>query len=128
MAEAGYADGFPLTIGAGASDYALARVVAAARASGLQVLDGPYARLGDDLGLVLSARRALEHGYDGKWVIHPSQIEPVNRIFTPSPTDLERAKRLLEAATQAARFEGELVDEASRKLAEALLRRAELLA
>ena len=113
-----------LTIGAGASDYALARVVAAARASGLQVLDGPHARLGDDVGLVLSARRALEHGYDGKWVIHPSQIEPVNRIFTPSPADLERASRLLEAADRAARFEGELVDEASRKLAESLLRRA----
>jgi citrate lyase subunit beta/citryl-CoA lyase len=116
-----------LTIGAGTSDYALARVVAVARASGLQVLDGPYARLGDDLGLVLSARRALEHGYDGKWVIHPSQIAPVNRVFTPSPADLERAKRILEAATGAARFEGELVDEASRKLAESLLRRAEVL-
>ena len=117
-----------LTIGAGASDYALARVVAAARASGLQVLDGPHARLGDDLGLVLSARRALEHGYDGKWVIHPSQIEPVNRIFTPSPADVERAKRLLDTSGGAARFEGELVDEASRKLAAALVRRAELLA
>ena len=117
-----------LTIGAGTTEYALARVVAAARASGLQVLDGPHARLGDDLGLVLSARRALAHGYDGKWVIHPSQIEPVNRIFTPSPADLERAQRLLDAATGAARFEGELVDEASRKLAESLLRRGELLA
>src|SRR3954451_15853156 len=116
-----------LTIGAGASDYALGRVAAAARASGLQVLDGPHARLGDDLGLVLSARRALEHGYDGKWVIHPSQIQPVQRIFTPSPADLERAQRLLEAATGAARVDGELVDEASRKLAESLLRRAELL-
>jgi citrate lyase subunit beta/citryl-CoA lyase len=116
-----------LTIGAGTSDYPLAHVAAAARASGLQVLDGPHARLGDDLGLVLSARRALEHGYDGKWVIHPSQIEPVNRIFTLSPADLERARRLLEAARGAARFEGELVDEASRKLAEALLRRAQVL-
>jgi citrate lyase subunit beta / citryl-CoA lyase len=116
-----------LTIGAGASDYALARVVAAARASGLQVLDGPHARLGDDLGLVLSARRALEHGYDGKWVIHPSQIEPVNRIFTPSPAEIDRAKRLLEAARSAARFEGDMVDEATRKLAEALLRRADLV-
>ncbi len=116
-----------LTIGAGASDYALARVVAAARAAGLQVVDGPHARLGDDLGLVLSARRALEHGFDGKWVIHPSQIEPVNRIFTPPPADLQRAKRILEAAEGAARFEGELVDEASRRLAEALLRRAEVL-
>ena len=116
-----------LTIGAGASDYALAHVLAAARAAGLQALDGPHARLGDDLGLVLSARRALEHGYDGKWVIHPSQIEPVNRIFMPSPADIERAKRLLEAAAGAARFEGELVDEASRRLAESLLRRAEVL-
>ena len=116
-----------LTVGAGTTDYALARVVAAARAAGLQTVDGPHARLGDGLGLVLSARRALEHRYDGKWVIHPSQIEPVNRIFTPSPADLERAQRLLEAARGASRFEGELVDEASRKLAEALLRRAELL-
>ena len=116
-----------LTIGAGASDYALARVVAAARASGLQVTDGPHARLGDDLGLVLSARRALEHGYDGKWVIHPSQIEPVNRIFTPSPAELARAKRIREAASGAARLDGELVDGASRRLAESLLSRAELL-
>ena len=117
-----------LTIGAGSFDHALAHVVAAARASGLQALDGPYARLGDDLGLVLSARRALGHGYDGKWVIHPSQIEPVNDIFTPSPTELERATRILGAAAGAARFEGELVDEASRRLAESLLSRAELLA
>ena len=116
-----------LTIGAGTTEYALARVLTAARASGLQALDGPHARLRDDLGLVLSARRALEHGYDGKWVIHPSQIEAVNRIFTPSPADLKRARRILEAATRAARFEGELVDEASRKLAESLLRRAEVL-
>lgn len=116
-----------LTIGAGTTDYALRRVVAAARAYGVQAVDGPHARLADDLGLVLSARRALEHGYDGKWVIHPSQIEPVNRIFTPSPADLDRAKRLLEATAGAARFEGELVDEASRRLAESLLRRAEVL-
>jgi citrate lyase subunit beta/citryl-CoA lyase len=113
-----------LTIGAGVSDHALAVVVTAARASGLQALDGPHARLGDDLGLVLSARRALAHGYDGKWVIHPGQIEPVNRIFTPSPAELDRARRLLDAARGAARYEGELVDEASRRLAESLLRRA----
>jgi citrate lyase subunit beta / citryl-CoA lyase len=116
-----------LTIGAGTSDYALAHVVAAARAFGLQAIDGPHARLGDDLGLVLSARRALGHGYDGKWVIHPSQINPVNRVFTPSPAELERAERILEAVAGAARFDGELVDEASRRLAESLLSRAEAL-
>jgi citrate lyase subunit beta / citryl-CoA lyase len=117
-----------LTIGAGTSDAALARVVAAARAFGLQAVDGPHARLGDDLGLVVSARRALAHGYDGKWVVHPSQIEPVNLLFTPSPAEVERAERILAAAGGAARFEGELVDEASRRLAEALLRRAAAVA
>jgi citrate lyase subunit beta / citryl-CoA lyase len=114
-----------LTIGAGSSDYALAHVVAAARAFGLQAVDGPHARLGDDLGLVISARRALEHGYDGKWVIHPSQIDPVNRVFTPPPAEVKRARQILDAGEGASRLEGELVDEASRKLAEALLRRAE---
>jgi citrate lyase subunit beta/citryl-CoA lyase len=117
-----------LTIGAGASDSALAQVVATARAFGLQAVDGPHARLGDDLGLVVSARRALELGYDGKWVIHPSQIEPVNLLFTPSPAEVERARRILEASEGAARFEGELVDEASRRLAESLLKRAAALA
>lgn len=116
-----------LTIGTGTTDHALARVVAAARACGLQAVDGPHARLGDVLGLVLSARRALAHGYDGKWVVHPSQIEPVNFVFTPSPAEIARAKRIQKAAEGAARFEGELVDAASRRLAEALLRRAEPL-
>lgn len=113
-----------LTIGAGTSDHALARVAAAARAFGLQPIDGPHAELGDELGLVTSARRSLAHGYDGKWVIHPSQIEPVSLVFTPSPAELERAERILAATEGAARFEGELVDEASRRLAEALLSRA----
>jgi citrate lyase subunit beta / citryl-CoA lyase len=115
-----------LTIGAGTSDYALARVAAAARGCGLQPVDGPHAGLADDLGFVTSARRALAHGYDGKWVIHPSQIEPAHLVFTPSPAEIERAHRILAAAEGAARFEGELVDEASRRLAEALLRRAAL--
>jgi citrate lyase subunit beta/citryl-CoA lyase len=116
-----------LTIGDGTNDYAFARVVAAARACGLQPIDGPHARLGDDLGLVVSARRAFEHGYDGKWVIHPSQIGPVHLVFTPSPAEVERAERILAAPQGAVRFEGELVDEASRRLAESLLSRAALL-
>jgi citrate lyase subunit beta/citryl-CoA lyase len=113
-----------LTIGAGNAEYALRRIVVAARAFGLQAVDGPHARLGDDLGLVLSARRALAHGYDGKWVIHPNQIEPVNFVFTPSPADVERAQRILATTGGAERLDGEMVDEAARKLAESLLRRA----
>jgi citrate lyase subunit beta/citryl-CoA lyase len=112
-----------LTIGAGASDYALARIAVAAKAFGLQAVDGPWARLDDEGGLGESARRALELGYDGKWVIHPSQIEPVREAFTPSAEEVERAERLL-AAGGAARDGGEMVDAASRRLAEALLARA----
>jgi len=69
----------------------------------------------------------FEHGYDGKWVIHPSQIAPVHLVFTPSPAEIERAKRILAAPQGAVRFEGELIDEASRRLAESLLSRAALL-
>ena len=112
-----------LTIGAGASDYALARVAVAARANGLQALDGPYAVLDDEDGLRASARRALGHGYDGKWVIHPDQLAPVNEVFTPSAEELARARRILAAGDGALRHEGELVDLASRRLAEALLAR-----
>jgi len=113
-----------LSIGEGTSDYVLARIAAAARAFGLQPIDGPHARLDDRQGLVASAERALAHGYDGKWVIHPSQIEPINRAFTPSAKEIERAERILAAAHGAARFEGELVDAVSQRLAEALLSRA----
>jgi len=123
-----------LTVGAIERDYPgdqwhylRSRLVMSARAHGLQAIDGPHARLGDNLGLVTSARRAFEHGYDGKWVIHPSQIGPVHLVFTPSPAEVERAKRILAAPQGAVRFEGELVDEASRRLAESLLSRAELL-
>jgi citrate lyase subunit beta / citryl-CoA lyase len=113
-----------LTIGAGSFDYALARIAVAARANGLQPIDGPWAVLDDEDGLVSSARRALAHGFDGKWVIHPTQIGPVNTIFTPPDEEVARAERLLAAASGASRLDGELVDAASLRLAEALLARA----
>jgi citrate lyase beta subunit len=113
-----------LTIGAGVFDYALARIAVAARANGLQPIDGPWAVLDDEDGLVSSARGALAHGFDGKWVIHPTQIGPVNAIFTPSDEEVARAERLLASAGGAARLDGELVDAASLRLAEALLARA----
>ncbi len=113
-----------LTIGAGASEYALARIAVAARALGLQPVDGPYAALHDLDGLRASARTALAHGYDGKWVIHPDQIGPVQEIFTPAPEELERARRILAAADGAVTVDGEMVDAASKRLAESLLARA----
>ena len=113
-----------LTIGEGSWDYALARIVVAARAFGLQAVDGPYAAIGDLDGLRASARRALGHGLDGKWVVHPDQIAPVNEVFTPSPEELERARRILAAGEGATLVDGAMVDKASHRLAEALVARA----
>jgi len=113
-----------LTIGAGASEYAMARIAVAARAHGIQPVDGPYAALGDAAGLEASARRALSLGYDGKWVIHPEQVATVHAVFTPSPEELERAQRILAAADGASAVDGEMVDAATKKLAEAVLARA----
>ena len=116
-----------LTIGAGASEYALARIAVTARAYGLQAVDGPYAALHDDDALRDSAERALSLGYDGKWVIHPDQIATVNSAFTPSPQEVDRARRILAAADGASALDGEMVDAATRRLAESVLARASAL-
>lgn len=116
-----------LTIGAGASEYAMARIAVAARAYGLQLVDGPYAVLDDESTLRRSAGAALALGYDGKWVVHPSQIAPVNEVFTPSDAELERAREILTAADGASRVSGEMVDAATKRLAEAVLARASSL-
>jgi citrate lyase subunit beta/citryl-CoA lyase len=116
-----------LTIGAGASEYALARIAVAARAFGLQPVDGPYAVLADLEGLRAGAQRALDQGYDGKWVIHPDQIEPVNDVFTASAEEVERARQILAAADGASSVSGEMVDGATKRLAEAVLARASSL-
>jgi citrate lyase subunit beta/citryl-CoA lyase len=113
-----------LTIGAGASEYALARIAVAARAAGVQPIDGPYAALDDDAGLRASAERALAHGYDGKWCVHPRQLEIVNDVFTPAPEDVERARRIRAAADGATAVDGEMVDQATKRLAEGVIARA----
>jgi citrate lyase subunit beta / citryl-CoA lyase len=104
--------------------YPLARIVVAARAFGLQAVDGPFAGLDDLDGFRASARRSQLLGYDGKWVIHPDQIAPCNELFTPPPDQVARAERILEDVSGAARLDGEMVDEATRKLAEGIVLRA----
>jgi citrate lyase subunit beta / citryl-CoA lyase len=113
-----------LTIGKGSWDYALARISVAAHAFGLQAIDGPYAALRDLDGLRASALQALAHGFDGKWVVHPDQIAPVNEAFTPSAEEVERAQRILAAADGAVLMDGEMVDAASKRLAAATLARS----
>ena len=105
--------------------YVLSRVVVTARAFGLQAIDGPYAQIRDADGFEEVARRSRHLGFDGKWALHPDQIEPCNRIYSPTEVEYERAEQILDALTQAAEgrlgavmFEGEMIDEASRKMAE----------
>jgi citrate lyase subunit beta/citryl-CoA lyase len=132
-----------LTIGTPDTDYAgdvwhyaLMRVLVAARANGLLAIDGPYAAFADLDGLERSARRTAALGFDGKWVIHPSQIDTVNRVYSPDPATYARAEGILAAYRQATegegrgavRFEGEMIDEATRKMAEAVARRGRWLA
>ena len=74
-------------------------------------------------------------GYEGKWAIHPSQIELANRVFTPTPGEIEKAKRIMDAMAQAARegkgavsLDGRLIDIASVRMAESLLAKASAIA
>jgi citrate lyase subunit beta / citryl-CoA lyase len=105
--------------------WVLMTILVAARDAGLQAIDGPYLLIEDLDGLRASAIRARALGYDGKWAVHPSQIEVLNEVFSPSQDEFDRAAALLEAyrdATEvnergAVMFGKEMIDEASRKIA-----------
>ena len=77
------------------------RILVAARARGLQAIDGPYLKVRDVDGFRRSAASAAALGYDGKWVLHPDQIDVVNQAFAPSPDEYARATRILEAYAHA---------------------------
>ena len=105
--------------------YVLMRILTAARAHGLQAIDGPYLQIRDVEGFRRAARRAAALGFDGKWVLHPSQIEAGNEVFSPSQDDYDHAELILEAYEYyttverrgAAMLGDEMIDEASRKMA-----------
>lgn len=75
-------------------------VVAAARAYGLAVLDGVYNDIGDTQGFAEECAQARDMGFDGKTVIHPSQIGPCNAVFSPSPQEIAQARRIIAAFEQ----------------------------
>ena len=106
-----------LGIGAGAH-----AIVVAARAFGVAAIDGPFVVLADEAGLRASALRSRALGYDGKWCIHPAQIEICNEVYAPTPAEIERARRIL-AVDGVAKLDGEMVDEANRRMAAAILAR-----
>lgn len=76
--------------------YAKAKTVAAARAAGIQVVDGITLQFRDLEQCERDAKAAVEMGFDGKWAIHPAQVEVINRVFTPSPEEIIRANEILE--------------------------------
>jgi malyl-CoA/(S)-citramalyl-CoA lyase len=107
------------------------RMMVACRAYGLRPIDGPFGDFGDPDGFKAAANRAAVLGYEGKWAIHPSQIALCNEVFTPSEAELTKAARIMEAMAEAARegrgavsLDGRLIDYASIRMAEALLKKA----
>jgi citrate lyase subunit beta/citryl-CoA lyase len=104
--------------------YAMQSIVVAARAAGLRVLDGPVADYGDEEGLRRSCLIARSLGFDGKWCIHPAQIEIVNEGFSPTAREVDWAKKVVAAYEEAnvassgsVSVDGQMVDAASIKLA-----------
>ncbi|MGE2736732.1 HpcH/HpaI aldolase/citrate lyase family protein [Mycolicibacterium vaccae] len=107
--------------------HVLMRILIAARANGIAAIDGPYVKVRDVEGFRRVAGRSAALGYDGKWVLHPDQIDAGNEIFSPRQDAYDRAELILEAyewhtsqaggARGAAMLGDEMIDEASRKMA-----------
>jgi citrate lyase subunit beta / citryl-CoA lyase len=111
--------------------HVLSEILIAARHAGLQAIDGPYLLIRDLDGFREIALRSRALGYDGKWALHPGQVDVLNEVFTPTQEEFDKAEAMLEAyrhATEVERqgavmFGNEMIDEASRKMAEQLAAR-----
>jgi malyl-CoA/(S)-citramalyl-CoA lyase len=115
--------------------YAIARMVVAARANGLRPVDGPFGDFSDADGYQAAGNRAGVLGCEGKWAIHPSQVALANALFSPSEAEVKKARRIMEAMAQAQRegkgavaLDGRLIDLASIRQAEVLVKKAEQVA
>lgn len=104
--------------------YVMHRIVVAARANDLRVIDGPVADYRDEEGLRKSCLLARSLGFDGKWCIHPSQVETVNEVFSPTEKETEWARKVVSAYEEAnaagsgsISVDGQMVDAASIKMA-----------
>src|SRR5690349_17894873 len=114
--------------------YVFSRILMAGRANGLQVIDGPYLKIRDLDGLRDYAMRTRILGYDGKWSLHPDQVGVINEVYTPTQEQFDHAFDLLEAYEKATTegdrrgavmFGDEMIDEASRKMANKFVARGE---
>ena len=114
--------------------YVFVKILMAGRANGLQVIDGPYVKVRDSDGFREFAMRAQILGYDGKWALHPDQVQILNELFSPTQEQFDKAWDILEtyekATTEGDRkgavmLGDEMIDEASRKVAVKLVSRGE---
>ncbi len=111
--------------------HVLMTILIAARNAGLQAIDGPFLVIKDLDMFREMALRARALGYDGKWALHPGQVEVLNEVFTPTQEEYDKAETILEAYAHATdvelrgavMFGTEMIDEASRKMAEQLAMR-----
>lgn len=115
--------------------YPAARMVVAARANGLRPVNGPFGDFSDDDGLRAHAMRSAVLGCEGIWAIHPKQVPVANELFTPTEEEVDRAKRIIEAMAEAQRegkgavaLDGRMIDIVSIKQAEAMVKKADLIA
>ena len=114
--------------------FPLSRMIMAAKANGCLAIDAPYGNFKDPEGLRRSAAMACALGCNGKWAIHPAQIDIINEVFTPSREDIELAARVLDAHKKArsagkgaVAVEGRMVDQATVRMAEQLWEQAQHL-
>jgi malyl-CoA/(S)-citramalyl-CoA lyase len=112
--------------------YALSQIAVVCRAHGLRPIDGPFGDFTDPEGYLASARRAAVLGYEGKWAIHPAQIQLANEVFTPDRHIVEKTHRIIAAMKDAAAqgkgavsLDGRLIDAASIRMAQNLLAKLE---
>ena len=105
--------------------HGLSQMVMTCRAYGLRAIDGPFGDFNDPDGYILSAKRAAAIGIEGKWAIHPSQIELANQVFTPPEAEVKKAKRIIDELDKAAKegkgaaqLDGRMIDAASARMAE----------
>lgn len=114
--------------------YPLARIAVTCRAHGLRPVDGPFGDFNDPEGYLAAARRAAVLGFEGKWAIHPNQIQLAHRVFSPDERLITRTRRIVAAMQEAAAdgrgavsLDGRLVDAASLRMAEHLLAKIDLI-
>lgn len=115
--------------------WAQAKIVAACRTHGVLPVDGPFGDFSDDEAFVAQARRSATLGMVGKWAIHPKQVKLANEVFSPSEEAVAEARAILAemdkanaAGMGAVTYKGKLIDQASMKQAQVIVRQAELAA